>query len=612
MTGLSWRFRGGNPDGGRDFGNANVWAFDPTLDVFTREVCQNTLDVRHGPGVRVDFGLYTMREADLASFLPAIGWSALEPHLRASADPEQKFGRELRQGLDHLDEQGEMVVLRITERDAKGLLGAETGVNSNFAALCRNNLDSNKGSTSGGTFGLGKAVLWRCSSLSTVLFHSDLVEPLEGDPARQHGRVFGRCELAWHELDHGEFAGPGWFGAIDADDQAVSAWNAGSQATGMLLDRSGAGPGTSILVIGFHDPSREGQESVEEMAVDLADALCKHFWPAIHAGTLTATVGYWAEGADGTRTDVPVDLAAGVGPFVALADRARDDDLDEELDEVGAVTRRLIDLTVPPRLDGEHDRVTHHPELIVRRADAKTDTDLVSRVALVRGLGMVVDYWSLPNLRIGARPFHAVLRCGEASSDGEGCTEAEQFLRIAEPPAHDAWKVTPDMGATYKPGGGARLDEMRDHVRQVLRALVAPRATGDADGPEELKRLLTIKTPAARKGEPHVTKTSGHLEGGSWSLSITVTAMQRAEHVWQFEPVVQTAVEGGGARTTVRVAAIDELRHCEVDADGLVRMNPARRQCKLRLLVDAASLPGRPEDVALDVKVASRKAVYQP
>src|SRR3954451_5386599 len=111
MTELNWQFRGENTDGGRDFGNANVWAFDPTLAVFTREVCQNVLDVRDGDTVHVDFGLYRLRGHALRDFQDRILWDELHPHLVASADESQKFGRELKLGLDHLHENDELIVL---------------------------------------------------------------------------------------------------------------------------------------------------------------------------------------------------------------------------------------------------------------------------------------------------------------------------------------------------------------------------------------------------------------------------------------------------------------------------------------------------------------------
>ena len=123
MTELHWQFRGENSDGGRDFGNANVWAFDPTLAVFTREVCQNVLDVRHGDTVHVDFGLYVLRGNALLEFQDRIRWGELYPHLLASADDSQKFGRELKLGLEHLEEQQELIVLSIQELNAKGLAG---------------------------------------------------------------------------------------------------------------------------------------------------------------------------------------------------------------------------------------------------------------------------------------------------------------------------------------------------------------------------------------------------------------------------------------------------------------------------------------------------------
>lgn len=611
MTDLHWRFRAANPDGGRDFGNANIWAFDPTLDVFTREVCQNTLDVRVGPRVNVAFDLYRLAGVRLQEFLVGIGWPELEGHLRGSADPEQKFGRTLKQGLDHLDDHGEMVVLRIQETHAAGLLGAERGVKSNFAALCRNNLDSNKGSTAGGAFGLGKAVLWRCSSLSTVLFHSDLSEALEGNTARQHGRLFGRCELAWHQSNDSEYAGPGWFGADDPDGQAVSAWNARSAAESMLLGRPPGSTGTSILVVGFDDPSREGQESVDDMADHLSGALSTHFWPAIDGGLMDADVGYWADGPDGPRTRVPVDLHSAVGPFTDLAKKMEDADLRLDLAETGAVVHRVTRLGIPKRRDGVHGDLVHHPDLIVRRADAHTEKENVNRVALVRGPGMVVQYWNLPNLRIGARPFHAVLRCGEAAATNEARVEAEQFLRIAEPPSHDEWKVTPDMGALYKVGGGARLDELREQVRKVLRELVAPVASDATDGPEALKRLLTIKVPAERTGEPRVTNVSGDVSGELWTLALTVTAKPIDGHIWSFVPTARTAVEGG-TRALLWVQTMTGPHNCSIEDNRRVRMHPGRHQCRFTITVDPDSMPGAAADLALELAVVERELLRTP
>ncbi|WP_022926730.1 hypothetical protein [Patulibacter americanus] len=607
MTEIHWQFRPENPDGGRDFGNANVWAFDPTLEVFTREVCQNVLDVRKGDHVDVDFALYRLTGNALRAFEDEIGWPELQPHLDASADETQKFGRELRVGLDRLADEDELIVLSIQELDSRGLVGAERGTNSNFAALCRNNLDSNKASTAGGAFGLGKAVLWRCSSLSTVLFHSDLAEAEPENPEHRLGRFFGRCELAWHETTGGRFAGPGWFGARDSEDQAVSAWDMGSRAADMLLDRPTGTTGTSILVLGFQDPSNDGPDDVASMAHVLARALAVHFWPAIGRDLLRPTVGYYDAGPLGPRTEVDLPLGQEVGPYVALLEARRAGALDESLVEVGGVVARRAELTVPDRQDQAHAETVHRAELLVRRADPETEQAAANSVALVRGLGMVVEYWRLPNLRIGARPFHAVLLCG-AATDDEAADVAEQFLRSAEPPSHDMWTLTPDMKASYRRGGGASLEQLRGSVRSTLRDLVAPTSSDGEDGPEALSRMLAIKAPTRPSGEPRVTKAEGGVDDGVWKIEASVVASVRAGQCWTFRPVVRVVGESGAV--DVEMSSLEAVKNCDVTGET-VTVSSGKKKCRFRVEIDSLSLPGRPEDVAIDVALRDTQEVAE-
>ncbi len=178
-----WGFRTAPRDGGRDFGNANVWSFDPTVEVVVREVLQNALDAALPGGIEVSvkFRIIELKGRDLNEYLDAIKWSELKHHLEASTKNRQKLGSLIRDGLDHLAESQELVLLVIEDSGTTGLLGPETG-EGKFAALCRNNLDSNKegAQTKGGAFGLGKGVLWRASRFATVMFCSNLSQPVEG------------------------------------------------------------------------------------------------------------------------------------------------------------------------------------------------------------------------------------------------------------------------------------------------------------------------------------------------------------------------------------------------------------------------------------------------
>ena len=84
--------------------------------------------------------------------------------------------------------------------------------------------------------------------MSTVLFCSHLAKPEDG---QTQYRIFGRCELAWHEVDGTPaFAGPGWLGRI-TDGTVTSYWGNKTLARDLFLNREGTG--TTACVVGFHD-----------------------------------------------------------------------------------------------------------------------------------------------------------------------------------------------------------------------------------------------------------------------------------------------------------------------------------------------------------------------
>jgi transcriptional regulator with XRE-family HTH domain len=200
-----WHFRAAPQDGGRDYGNANVWSFEPGLEVLVREVLQNAQDAaRSGEGrVEVVFRLIRLAGVDKRAYLRALEWDSLRGHLEASAAGGQKLGTLLRDGLGRIDDR-ELLLLVVEDRCTVGLTGPERG-QGHFTALCRNNLDSRKDGTAGGAYGLGKAVLWRASRFATVLFGSHLSAPVDG---RWRYRLFGRCDLSWHRIEAAEYAGP--------------------------------------------------------------------------------------------------------------------------------------------------------------------------------------------------------------------------------------------------------------------------------------------------------------------------------------------------------------------------------------------------------------------
>ncbi|MFD0486717.1 helix-turn-helix domain-containing protein [Saccharopolyspora spinosporotrichia] len=88
---LAWYHRPAHRDGGRELGNAAAFAFDTDLAVLAREATQNSLDERFDGSepVRVRYALHEITDERLRSFLEALRWDEIEPHVEAAASLQQ-------------------------------------------------------------------------------------------------------------------------------------------------------------------------------------------------------------------------------------------------------------------------------------------------------------------------------------------------------------------------------------------------------------------------------------------------------------------------------------------------------------------------------------------
>ncbi|MGP0065010.1 MAG: helix-turn-helix domain-containing protein [Isosphaeraceae bacterium] len=399
-------FRRAPQDGGRDFGNSNVWSFGDGLDSLVREILQNSRDAAATADRKVEviFRVIRLSGADKQAYLAALEWDALEGHLEASASGGQKLGALLLEGLDRMSDR-DLLLLVVEDWGTVGLTGPERGT-GHFTALCRNNLDSNKDGTAGGAFGLGKAVLWRASRLATVLVNSHLSPTEDG---RSRSRIIGRCELAWHRAGDLEYAGPGWFGRRESvSGGAVSIWDDDVLGRRLYLDRQESG--TSICVVGFHDAASDGDRSPELLAQALVRAAAEHFFPAIVAEKLAVR----AEVFDGRRPydDRVPSFTADANPdeftpaYVRMLRAFRAGTTVEHLGDAGAVASRAVTLCLPARTaDPRHGEQSHEAVLLVAADEGSPGGDghleRVNRLVMFRGAGMVVQDQSLQGVLHG-------------------------------------------------------------------------------------------------------------------------------------------------------------------------------------------------------------------
>jgi len=602
----------------RDFGNANVWSFDPGLDVLVREVLQNSKDAALPADrkVEVTFRIISLTQMDFNDFCKALNWEELRPHLDASKVGKQKFNTLLRDGLDRLDAKDELLLLVIEDSGTTGLTGPERD-DGHFAALCRNNLDTQKeGGGAGGAFGLGKAVLWRASRLSTVLFCSHLSKPEEGKTAY---RMLGRCELAWHRIATAEYAGPGWFGQAGEGGIKTSYWENRTLADDLYLGREGMG--TTTCVIGFHDASADAERKPVDLAQDLVRAAAENFFPALVADKLGVRVEVYDSGqqyrdrkpAFSQTVNPEAYMPAAVRMLQAYREDATVEQLGEKNDEVAA---REVVLKIPKRTaDPMHAEQEHKAVLLVTPADEdapESKSEKPNHLAMFRGPGMVVQSKSLAGVCLGARPFHALLLCGRApefvapgvSRATPHCDNAaEWFLRTAEPPSHNQWTATPDLKAVYARGCKTWLEAFLKAATEAVRDLVKPAPKDTGDGPNSLKELFQIGSePAASPEQPRVIAQQGAVDSdGRWRVNARIRLKAR-KTCQRLTPAVYFLAETGTG-TPVKWESLTAEKGCAVQGFNLL-IPPDTREVRFAGVTDPKShpIPAADSCVVVDIK----------
>ena len=519
---IEWIFDALPPSGARRGGDPASHVFRQSVRTFVREVVQNVTDQAIADGVpEVHFRFHELAGPELDSFLEALHWSSLEPHLQAAA--RTRGGRGVSAALDDLRRRGRLLVLVVEDRDTVGLTGDEVAGESHFRALCKDTLYSHKQTqAAGGSFGLGKSLLWTFSGFSTVLFNSRL--SADG-PGQDSPRLIGRAELPTHSVGRPSagFTGSGWFGRrVDAGGQprAESVWSeeARQVAARLHLARTNEeSTGTSILILGFRDPAADGERSVDELAREIQEAVEREFWPATIMPR-RRLVSWVAVGARGSRVS-PRDFRL-AAPFIECYELRSSKA--SALAAPGDVVARDIEIEIPARRDRSEAATRGHVRLCVRLFDEEARHDLVGQVAMFRGPGMVIRYLDRRSLALSARPFHAVLACGEARDPEHPLASdhaIERFLRAAEPPGHDEWDATAVLKEEYQRGYGKALETMRRRVDEAVKALVVARPRQGRQGPDRLRRRFPLGqrgTPGGSASAFRFTGLDARFEAGRW------------------------------------------------------------------------------------------------
>jgi len=538
---LEWVFDGVPPSGARLGGDPSAFVFKASIETFVREVLQNSADQGVSDDrVDVDFRLLELSGADAAAFREALGWPALKRHLqgvRASRGPTEQGRFAEPKAVEEV-----LRVLWIEDRNTTGLDGPESG-DGTYAALCRDRLFSHKGVASGGSFGLGKAVLWRFSAVSVVAFHSS--------PKGQPSRFIAKAALPWHRVGGQQFAGDGWLGKSENTGPLRRAVSVRGQeadgAAGRLgLPEWAAGvTGTRIGVVAFHDPASDDEADVPTLCARIDAAAERNFWPAMVMARLRVGVA-------------PMVPPRGHAPWRALFEAYTEGEERESLVSEGDVVVVPLPLDVPGR-KGRGLPIEAEVDLVVRLSGARAPD--VSELIAFRGAGMVVERRRRERLSSSARPFHALLVAGMARRDvGPNDAEVEQFLRAAEPPSHDRWVSTPRLQQGWKRGYAKAVQSMWQRAEEQLRRIVSTPIDQLDEGPEGLRRLFPLSGEGGGRSTSafRFRDLEAQLVDGRWQFAGAVEPSEPTAEPWQVVvsarvpdelgtqiPVAQVTAEGG-------------------------------------------------------------------
>lgn len=546
-----WVFDPSPPSGQFTGGIPSAYIFKPELDTFVREVIQNSLDARI-PGnfspVEVKFTFRNLNGDDKDRFLKALSWNGLQAHLQAVASGTTEMSTPLAYALEGLEKQP-LTVLRIDDSGTEGLIGNEDSPGTNFSSLCRNVLDTTKDTPSkGGSYGLGKALLWRFSAFSTVLFSSRL----SGQPQpEQQFRFFGHTELPSHEIENTRWSGSGWFGipeSVQSGKRAVSVWD----ETAEKLTRAihlyrpvQLGTGTSIMVLGFHEPAQEDVRPLADVARDILKSSAKWFWPCMisdsASSALLPSVRVSAEVYENHELIFRGESGPSeeLHPFIEAYRAAQPA---TQTCYPGEVAEKQIGFNIPPKKSGDTPEVKAAVNFRLIRGQDNSDNNFwLNRIALIRGSGMVVDYRT-PSRKATVAPFCGVLKAGNARGLSSEDNALEEFLRDAEPPSHDQWKSTERIKEEYKRGARSRLDQLWKDLDEAVIELCGHEIQTDAAVPESLLRLFGKEqnqngTGAKQKKKDEtfqLSELNAFLEDGIWHFSGRIARSSTQKTPWSF------------------------------------------------------------------------------
>jgi hypothetical protein len=308
----------------------------------------------------------------------------------------------------------------------------------------------------GGTYGYGKAVLYRLSKVGTVLVYSRPGENAGAPTSRLIGIALGRSFETTEHVDARPYTGRHWWGDVQGEhvEPLVGAEaDAVATALGLTPFEDGAS-GTTLVVL---DPDLEELQSDEEAARHLADTIAWHAWPLLLQergdDRLVASVTLRGQdvGVPDPRTTYPLNM------FVAAYLRAKGKD--RKVLSCGNPVKELGGFALEQRV--QLPMAVDEASRAAAFAGVPGDPH---HVCLMRSPELVVAYYE------GPKPFSTNVKYAGVF---RAMDELDKVYARSETPTHDAW-VHQQLEDTERRFVKVTFTRLGEELRQFKQAATLP------------------------------------------------------------------------------------------------------------------------------------------
>ena len=521
------------------------------FDILAREGGQNTknqpkYDEKIKP-VKVEIKLIELTGNYIKEYLEALNWKIFSEHLIATSKirKQSNISIQLNKAIKDLTNVREsFFILNIEDSNTIGLTGPEGDdvvEKPNFFSLCKADFfsEDKAKSSRGGSYGVGKSILWKCSKFSTVLF-SSLLDEDKNNQTKEGLRIFGRTELASHKIGNKQYMGHGYFGIPSLEKEidyeykiAQSIWNKNDLAEKLYISRDREkGTGTTVSVVGFQENLSSLGYDGNEILIGLKEKFEKYFWPSLALKTKTLDLSFVYQRNNKVRTEFEDDLNVNCEkwkPFIDAANSKIENTV-QIANAPGLISKRAFSIRIPPRkieIPEIKEKIKGHTnakvELSLKRESKSLNIHEESnRIALIRGFGMVVDYHRPDREPLSSdMPYFGVVKTGKLNGEKVEDIVSEIFFKDLEPALHDRWDKKTDGLKNKYSGYADTVDDFYSRIDENLMEMCGEEEAESDEGPQILSDMLQM----GFKGKSNEVKISSEeiraqaIDSFKWAVS---------------------------------------------------------------------------------------------